>query len=143
MTREEQLEAAERLAAKGALTASELANVRRRLAEPDTAARRYEAYLRRHILRGYREASQASFPPLIPSMVREETAELWENGRWRTADLRYILTWVEVPDSSGAVRRRELAIVVNGENEPQFAMERAVGLLGTENGRWLRLRTVR
>ena len=95
MTREEQLAAAERLAADGVLTAAELARIRRRLGEPETA------------------------------------------------ELRYILTWVEVPDSGGAVRRRELAIVVNGQDEPQFAMERAVGLLGTENGRWLRLRPVR
>ena len=138
MTREEQLAAAE-----GALTAAELARVRRRLGEPETAERQYEEYLRRHIARAYREADRVTFLPLTPSMVREERVELWEAGRWRTADLRYILTWVEVPDSRGTVRRRELALVLDGHDRPRFAMERAVGLLETEDGRWLRLRTVR
>lgn len=143
MTREEQLRAAERLAAEGVLTAAELAKVRRRLEEPETAEQWYEDYVRRHVVRAYREPDRVTFPPLDPSMVREETAELWEDGRWRTAELRYILTWVDVPDSRGAVHRREFAVVVDGRDRPRFAMERAEGLLGKEPGRWLRLRTVR
>ena len=95
MTREEQLAAAERLAADGVLTAAELARIRRRLGEPETA------------------------------------------------ELRYILTWVEVPNSRGTVYRRELALVLDGHDRPKFAMERAAGLLGKEPNRWLRLRPVR
>ena len=143
MTREEQLNAAERLAAEGVLTAAELAKVRRRLGAPETAAEKYEDYVRRHILRAYRAADRVTFPPLSPAMLREETVELWEAGRWRTAELRYILTWVDVPGGRGSVHRRELAIVVDDRDEPQFAMERAEGLLGKEPNRWLRLRPVR
>ena len=143
MTREEQLAAAEHLAADGVLTAAELARVRRRLGEPETAERQYEDYVRRHIARAYREPDRVIFPPLEPSMVRQETVELWENGRWRTAELRYILTWVDVPDSRGTVHRRELALALDGHDRPRFAMERAASLLGKESNRWLRLRPVR
>ena len=142
-TREEQLAAAERLAADGVLTAAELARVRRRLGEPETAERQYKDYVRRHIARAYREADRVTFPPMDDSMVREETVELWEEGQWRTAELRYILTWVEVPNSRGIVYRRELALVLDGHDRPKFAMERAAGLLGKEPNRWLRLRPVR
>ena len=142
MTREEQLNAAERLAAEGVLTAAELAKVRRRLGAPETAAEKYEDYVRRHILRAYRAADRVTFPPLSPAMLREETVELWEAGRWRTAELRYVLTWADVPDSRGTLRRH-FAIVVDGRDQPQFAMKRAEGLLGKKDCRWLRLPEVR
>ena len=92
--------------------------------------------------RAYREADRVTFPPLSPVMLREETVELWEAGRWRTAELRYILTWVDVPDSRGTLRRH-FAIVVDGRDQPQFAMKRAEGLLGKKDCRWLRLPEVR
>lgn len=124
MTKEEKVAALSQLMVQGILTADELGRVIAALepasapVEPEKtpAQKIYEAYMTKVVATAFKSPSQVKFPPFDPSMVKSRTIKL----DMKEQNLRYIETYVDAPNSYGAMLREDIIIGINDNFAPLF-----------------------
>lgn len=142
MTKEEKVAALSQLMIQGVLTADELGRVIAALepvitpVEPEKtpAQKIYEAYMTKVVATAFKSPSRVEFPPFDPSMVKSGTIKL----DMKEQNIRYIETYVDAPNSYGAMLREEIIIGINDNFAPLFwAQHLQIGpILGKTKG-WM------
>lgn len=148
MTKEDKIAAITKLMTDGILTAEEFTKIVQVLSgepsapaetEKSPAEQKYEDYFRNHIAYGFKSPASIQFPPLVSSMIQEGELSILDGMKYRPMRVRFILTYVDAPNSYGTMLRQELAIIVDDEFNPQFAVQRVKGLLGGVSNNWMKM----
>ncbi|MBE6764620.1 MAG: hypothetical protein E7546_01915 [Ruminococcaceae bacterium] len=124
MKKEEKVAALSQLMVQGVLTADELGRLIAALeptgVSPETektpAQKTYEDYITNVVATSFKSPSQVKFPPFDPSMVKNGTIKL----DLKEQNIRYIQTYVDAPNSYGAMLREEIIIGIDNNFTPLF-----------------------
>jgi len=145
---EEKIAAISDLMTKGILTADEFAKIvnvlngKSKENEPEKEKSPteliYEKYITETISRAFKSPSSVKFPPFSESMVKEGTIKL----DFKDQNLRYIETYIDAPNSYGAMLREDIIIVIDGEFNPLFWAQHAMNPLnpfGKKTKSWIKM----
>ena len=125
MTKEEKVAALSQLMIQGILTADELgrliaalepANAGAAEVEKTPAQKTYEEYITKVVASVFKSPSQIKFPPFDPSMVKFGTIKL----DLKEQTVRYIETYIDAPNSYGAMLREDIIIGIDDKFTPLF-----------------------
>ena len=149
MNIESKIMAMTKLMQDGVLTADELARVIKVLSNPDGTSddvdektpleKKYDECFEKHIINVFKSPSSCKWPRLTEDMIKEGNVSILDGWSYKSKNVRYIETYIDAPNSYGAMLRKKLRIVIDGEGEPQMVLDNVKGLLGGESENWMPL----
>lgn len=125
MTIEEKISAIANLMTTGILSADEFSKIVAVLSgAPTEAAVRektpaeltYEKYITDKVAKVFKSPASIKFPPFEPSMVKEGMIKL----DFKEQKVKYIETYIDAPNSYGAMLREEIIIGIDDDFNPKF-----------------------
>lgn len=124
MTKEEKISALSKLMADGVFTADEFSRLVAALSPTETkseeekspAERMYDGYIKNAVASVFKSPASVKFPPFDPSMVKQGTIRL----DFKEQYVRYIETYVDAPNSYGAMLREDIIIGIDEDFHPLF-----------------------
>ena len=149
-TKEEKIKALTDLMTNGILTADEFSSFLHLLSgdavekvEPTKtpAEIKYEDYITNHVAYAFKSPAGIKFPKLESSMIHEDTLSIAQGFKSIKMQVRYISTYIDAPNSYGAMLRKEIGIVIDDDFNPQFTIE-PIKTFGKVSG-WMKMPGVR
>lgn len=150
MNLEEKIMAVTKLMQDGILTADELARIISVLSNPNDSTnnaveektpleKKYDECFEKHIINVFKSPSSCKWPRLTEEMIKEGDVSILDGWSYKNKHVRYIETYIDAPNSYGAMLRKKLRIVIDGEGTPQMVLDNVKGLLGGESENWMPL----
>ena len=135
---EEKISAVTNLMQQGILTGDEFSRIVQVLSNPNANAadvavekspleQKYDDCFANHIINVFKSPASCKWPPLTEDMIKEGTVNILEGWSYKPKQVRYIETYIDAPNSYGALLRKKLRIVINGEGTPQMVIEKVEG----------------
>ena len=133
VTIEEKMSSLTKLMQEGVLTAEEFANIvavlngasttQESVKEKTELEKQYDSVFANHIINAFKSPSSCKWPDLKPDMIKKGSFKILG----RLTDCTYIETYIDAPNSYGAMLRKQLRLVIDDNGN----ITRALQLLQT------------
>ena len=147
---EEKIVAITNLMQQGILTGDEFSKIVQVLSNPNASTspsektpleKKYDDCFQNHIINVFRSPSTCKWPPLEESMVKEGTVNILEGWSYKPKEIRYIDTYIDASNGFGAMLRKKLRIVIDGDGNMQMVLEKVelggiIGALSSDMDNW-------